>query len=145
MLSIKQLNNQNENIKELSGVLEYLIKNKEMCSSKVTCDLFLNYAKEVNDHLQLEEKDVYSPLLNHDDLQIRNTVVDFFNGSLEIKRIFNTYLTTWCKNETLRVRKHDEFVQETREIFGLVSNRLNAESTILYPTVIDALSDQVAA
>ena len=145
MLSFTQLNEQNNKIKELSSVLNYLIENKEMCSKEATCDLFLKYAEEVTDHLYLEEKEVYRHLLNHDDLRVRNTVNDFFSGSIEIKRVFNEYLGQWCKNKKLRVTKHTEFVEDTHQMFGLVLNRIDAESNILYPMIKDVLGDKIAA
>ena len=145
MLSLTQLNEQNSKIKELSSVLSYLIKNKEMCHKEITCDLFLQYADEVSNHLYLEEKEVYRHLLNHNDLKVRNTVNDFFSGSIEIKRIFNEYLGQWCKNKKLRVIKHAQFVEETHQMFGLVSNRIEAESSILYPMIEDILGDKIAA
>jgi hypothetical protein len=145
MISISQPDKQNNKITELSGVLRYLIENKEMCNSEVTCDLFLNYADQVVDHLYLEEKEVYRHLLNHRDLRAKNTTRDFFEGSLEIKKIFNQYLGRWCKNKKLRITKHAEFVQDTHEMFDLVQNRINAETTILYPLVREFVSDQIAA
>jgi len=145
MVSVTQLNEQNSNIKELSSVLRYLIENKEMCNANVTCDLFLQYAEKVTDHLYLEEKEVYRHLLNHQDIKVKNTTSDFFSGSIEIKRVFNEYLGRWCKNKKLRVIKHDEFVEDSYEIFDLVLNRVNAETDILYPMVKEVLHDTVAA
>ena len=145
MTDITQLNEQNTKIKELSSVLHYLISNKEMCSTEVTCDLFMNYTEEVTNHLYLEEKEVYRYLLNHDDLKVRNTTNDFFSGSIEIKRVFNEYVGRWCKNKKLRVVKHAEFLQDSEEVFNLVLNRVNAETNILYPLVKDALQESVAA
>jgi len=145
MLSFTQLNEQNNKIKELSSVLNYLIESKEMCNKEATCDLFLKYAEEVTDHLYLEEKEVYRHLLNHDDLKVKNTVNDFFSGSIEIKRVFNEYLGRWCKNKKLRVTKHTEFVKDTHQMFGLVLNRIDAESNILYPMIKDVLRDKIAA
>ena len=145
MLSFTQLNEQNNKIKELSSVLNYLIENKEMCNKEATCDLFLKYAEEVTDHLYLEEKEVYCHLLNHEDLKVRNTVNDFFSGSIEIKRVFNEYLGQWCKNKKLRVTKHTEFVEDTHQMFGLVLNRIDAESNILYPMIKDILGGKIAA
>ncbi len=145
MTKIPELKTQNLKIKELSRVLEYLISNKEMCNTQVTCDLFLDYAEQVTHHLYLEEKDVYGHLLNHHDSQIRNTSNDFFSGSIEIKRVFNEYLGRWCRNKKLRVIKHQEFLQDSKDIFELVLNRVNAETTILYPMIEDALDEKVAA
>jgi len=145
MLSFTQLNEQNNKIKELSSVLNYLIENKEMCNKETTCDLFLQYAEEVSNHLYLEEKEVYRHLLNHDNLKVRNTVNDFFSGSIEIKRVFNEYLGQWCKNKKLRITKHDEFVKDTHQMFDLVLNRIDAESNILYPMIKDVLGGKIAA
>jgi hypothetical protein len=145
MLSFTELNEQNNKIKELSSVLNYLIDNKEMCNTETTCDLFLKYAEEVTNHLYLEEKEVYRHLLNHDDLKVRNTVNDFFSGSIEIKRVFNEYLGQWCKQKKLRVARHEEFVKDTHEMFGLVLNRVDAETKILYPMIKEVLGDKIAA
>lgn len=116
-----------------------------MCNTQVTCDLFLDYAEQVTNHLYLEEKDVYRHLLNHSDMKVRNTSNDFFSGSIEIKRVFNEYLGRWCKNKKLRVIKHQEFMQDSKEIFELVLNRVNAGTTILYPMIEDALDKKIAA
>ena len=145
MISVSQLNEQNSQIKELSSVLRYLIENKEMCNAKATCDLFMQYAEEVVDHLYLEEKEVYRHLLNHSDPKVKNTTKDFFSGSIEIKRVFNEYLGRWCKHKTLRVTKHEEFVEDSHEVFDLVLNRIDAETNVLYPMVNKVFSEDIAA
>lgn len=145
MIKIEQLNKQNFKIKELSSVLEYLIKNKEMCNTETTCDLFMDYAEQVTDHLYLEEREVYRYLLNNEDVSVRNITKDFFSGSIEIKKVFNEYLGRWCKNKKLRVIKHQEFIKDSEEIFNLVLNRVDAETQILYPMVRQALGEKMAA
>jgi len=139
MISITQLNNQNIKIRELSDVLSYLFKNKEMCNTDVTCDIFLQYAEQVVDHLYIEEKEVYRELLTHDDIKVKNTTNDFFSGSIAIKRIFNEYVGRWCKNKKLRITKHAEFIQDSQEIFELVLKRVEAETNILYPMLETAM------
>ena len=139
MISITQLNNQNLKIRELSDVLSYLFESKEMCNTDVTCEIFLQYAEQVVDHLYIEEKEVYRELLTHDDIKVKNTTNDFFSGSIEIKRIFNEYVGRWCKNKKLRVTKHAEFVQDSQEIFELVLKRIDAETNILYPMLETAM------
>lgn len=145
MIRIKQLNEQNFKIKELSSVLQYLIKNKEMCNAETTCDLFMDYAEQVTDHLYLEEREVYRYLLNNEDVNVRNKTKDFFSGSIEIKKVFNEYLGRWCRNKKLRVIKHHEFIKDSEEIFNLVLNRVDAETQILYPMVEEALGEEMAA
>ena len=112
-----------------------------MCNTEVTCDLFLQYAEQVVDHLYIEEKEVYSELLTHDDIKVKNIINDFFSGSIEMKRVFNQYVGRWCKNKQLRVTKHTEFVQDSKEIFELVLNRIDAETKILYPMIQATLKE----
>lgn len=145
MLNVTELNSQNEKIKEITKVLNYLILNKEMCSTETTCDLFMKYTEEVTDHLYQEEKEIYLHLLNHEDPKVKNTASDFFSGSIEIKRVFNEYLGRWCKQKMLRVNKHDDFVKDSQEVFDLVMSRVNAESDILYPIVKNVVTDKLAA
>jgi hemerythrin-like domain-containing protein len=145
MIKVTELNEQNAKIKELSSVLHYLISSKEMCNTETTCDLFLKYTEEVTDHLYLEEREVYGHLLNHPDVKVKNTINDFFSGSIEIKRVFNEYLGQWCKSKKLRVTKHAAFLKDSEDMFNLVLNRIDAETNILYPMIEKVLDEGVAA
>lgn len=135
MVSFEELHQQNDKITELTNVLSYLIDDRAVCDTSVTCSLFFDYVDRVRQHLDVEERELYQGLLNHRDNKVCNTGRIFLSGSGEIKRVFTQYLKRWCKNRELRIRDHDQFVKETREMFELVLRRIEDEVEHLYPTV----------
>lgn len=137
MISYMELHEQNHKITELSNVLSYLINERSMCDTEVSCELFFRYVSMVKDHLETEERELYQLLLMDDDNDVRNTGRKFLSDSGEIKRVFGQYLKCWCKGKELRIRDHDAFVRDTREIFGLVIRRIDDEIVHLYPTLLE--------
>ena len=133
MVSFQAMYDQIHKISELSGVLSHLIEERSLCDSGVTCDLFFEYVDQVKEHLDDEEKALYQPLLLHSEIQVKNTANMFLSGSAEIKRVFKQYLKRWCKNKDLRIRDHELFLRETKEMFELVNKRLVDETENLYP------------
>lgn len=137
MISYMELHEQNHKITELSNVLSYLINERSMCDTAVSCELFFRYMNMVREHLELEEREVYQTLLMDDDNDVRNIGRKFLSGSGEIKRIFDQYRKRWCKGKELRIRDHNAFVDDTREIFGLMIRRIDDETVHLYPTLLE--------
>lgn len=132
MIPFDDLNVQNHEISELSKVISVLIKDREICDTNITCDLFLRYTDKVKSHLDMVDKSLFSDLLSHSDSTINKTATRFLNGSMEIKRIFTSYTKKWCANG-LHIYNHDQFVAETQEIFRLIQERTLAETEELYP------------
>lgn len=137
MISYMELHEQNHKITELSNVLNYLINERSMCDTAVSCELFFRYLNMVREHLEVEERELYQKLLVDDDNDVRNTGRKFLSGSGEIKRIFGQYMKRWCQGKELRIGDHDAFVQDTREIFSLVIRRIDDETVHLYPTLLE--------
>ena len=137
MISYMELHEQNHKITELSNVLSYLINERSMCDTAVSCELFFRYVAMVREHLEVEERELYQLLLVHEDNDVRNTGRKFLSGSGEIKRVFGQYLKRWCKGKELRIRDHDAFIHDTREIFALVIRRIDDEIVHLYPTLLE--------
>lgn len=142
MVSFIELNQQNHKITELSNVLSYLIGDRSICDTAITCDLFFTYVAKVREHLDLEERELYQALLAHRESRVRNTAGQFLSGSSEIKRVFGQYLKRWCKNKELRIKDHDTFVKDTREMFQLVLERIENEVENLYPMVRAARGEE---
>ncbi|SEA38983.1 hypothetical protein SAMN05660964_01472 [Thiothrix caldifontis] len=136
MISYMELNEQNHKITELSNVLSYLINERSMCDTEVSCELFFRYVELVKEHLETEERELYQLLLMDSDNDARNTGRKFLSGSGEIKRVFGQYLKRWCKGKELRIRDHEAFIRDTREIFALVIRRIDDEIVHLYPTLL---------
>ena len=135
MQNFDELNTQNHRILELSNVLSKLIEERSMCDNAVTAELFFRYVDEVREHLDTEDKTLYSELLTHRDVGVNNTASLFLSGSAEIKRVFETYIRRWCNKDKVKFKDHERFVKETREMFELVQTRIVDETEKLYPLV----------
>lgn len=127
------LHQQVHNITELSNVLDTLIKDRVLCDSDITCELFFRYVDAVEKHLKSTESQLFAQLLISSDSRQNKVVDQFMSGSHEIKSIFSDYTKKWCKKDQLRIRDHDDFKKESREMFDLVLRRLQDETENLYP------------
>ena len=135
MITIDILQEQNHKIAELSNVLEVLLQNRELCDTEVTCELFFSYVNLVKEHLRVEDKNIYQPMLTHSDSSVKKVADQFMTGSTEIKRVFDQYLKRWSRKDTLRIKNHDKFMSDTTDMFELVWRRIVDETEHLYPVV----------
>lgn len=131
MIPLEQLHEQNHKMGELAKTLEYMFRDRELCDTGVTFELFERYLKLFDEHMS-HNKDIYATLLNHSDTSVRQTVERFMEGEREIKRVFHDYEHKWCKHG-LHIDDHDAFSAETEDMFNLVWERIQAESEQLYP------------
>lgn len=137
MITYEKLNKQIHEITEISNVFLYLIEDRRMCDTQITCDLFFDYVKKVKHHLEVEDSYLYSVILSDGDAAAKNVADNFMSGSMEIKRIFKRYLKKWSHpgRHQLLISNYDTFNQETQEMFGLVLKRIQDEVEHLYPLV----------
>jgi hypothetical protein len=135
MITYQELHEQIHHITEISNVFLYLIDNRKMCDTQITCDLFFDYVEKVKEHLEVEDKSLYTVILKGGDDSARKTAQNFLSGSVEIKRIFQNYLRKWSHKgaHKLVIDNYDEFIVETRSMFDLVLNRFQDETEQLYP------------
>ncbi len=145
MISFTELTQQNHKIAELSKVLSHIIKDREICDTDVTCDLFFDFVSRVQEHLDVEDREIYQALLTHQENRVKNTANRFLSGSAEIKRVFKQYLRRWCNQKSLRIKNHGQFVQETNDMFDLVLQRIQDETEHLYPIVKEVKWEKQAA
>ena len=145
MINFEELTEQNHKIAELSKVLSHIIEDREICDTDVTCDLFFDYASRVQEHLEIEERELYQALLIHREKSVNNTAHRFLSGSTAIKQVFKQYLKRWCNNKSLRIRDHAVFVSDTNEMFELILQRIQDETEHLYPTVKEVALEKQAA
>lgn len=135
MVTFDQLNRENHKIFELSKVLLYMIEDRTICDTQVLCDVFFDLTGRVKSQLDLEERELYKDLLTHSDADIKNTAGKFLSGSAEIKRVFKQYVKRWCRNKELRIKNHEQFIAETREMFEMIQDRIIDENEKFYPVV----------
>lgn len=148
MVTFNQLHAQNHKITELSNVFTYLIRERAMCDTETVCDLFFDYSRRVKEHIELVDTQLCGALISHPDQSVKNTADRFLSGSIEIKRIFSSYLKDWCseRRKELRIDDHDTFVKETDQVFALVLDRIQRETEHLYPLIraLEASEKQAA-
>jgi len=144
MITYEELHEQIHKITEISNVFLYLIEDRMMCDTEITCDLFFDYVGRVKDHLEVQDKTIYSAILHDGDASAKETAENFMSGSKEIKRIFQSYLKKWSKQgkHQLVISNYDDFSDETRDMFDLVLNRIQDETERLYPLVKSISGDK---
>jgi len=137
MITYEDLHKQNHEITEISNVFLYLIEERSMCDTQITCDLFFDYVQKVKDHLELQDNHLYTAILTDGDSASKKVAENFMSGSKEIKRIFQRYLKKWSNSKAhhLRISNYDAFKKETRDMFDLVLKRIQDETENLYPMV----------
>lgn len=142
MISYDELNRQNHEITELTNVLSYLLKDRQMCDTSICCDLLYRYADRIKAHLDMVDR-TYSALLSNPDNKINNVARSFMSGSQEIRKIFSTYSKQWCaKNRhELRINDHGDFIKDTDRMFELVLGRIQDETEHLYPLIREIRGD----
>jgi len=145
MVSFKELNEQNHKIAERTKIILYMIKDRDICNTDVTCDLFFDLTDTIKKHMDLEERELYKDLLTHSDKAVRTTAENFLSGSAAIKSVFKHYMKRWCHNKNLRIRNHDQFVQETTELFDMIETRMIKKTEKFYPVVRSVYGEQMAA
>lgn len=143
MITYEDLHKQNHEITEISNVFLYLIEERAMCDTQITCELFFDYIDKVKQHLEIQDNHMYTILLSAGDSDSKHAAENFMSGSKEIKRIFKSYIDKWSskKNHALRIANYDRFKQETREMFDLVLKRIQDETEHLFPLVKEISGD----
>jgi hypothetical protein len=77
---------------------------------------------------------MYAELLSHEEKSINEVATRFINNTHQLRTILSSYIKRWCHaTRGGDTTGHDEFTQETREIFALVSDRINLEKSKLFP------------
>ena len=141
MINIDHLNEQNHEIAELTKVLSYMINDREICDTDILNKLFFSYIEKVSDHLRIEEKNLYQPLMIHSENKVRQTANRFLSGSSEIKRVFKQYQKRWCRHGKLYIRNHEKFLKDSDDMFEMVFDRIVDEAERLYPVVREVMDE----
>lgn len=147
MVTYEQLNSDIHKVTELSNVLDYLIDNRPLLDTKLSCQLFYQYFDAVAAHLEQVDKNLYRPLLGSSAAKATQVAEKYMSGSQEIKRVIQEYMRHWCnrKQSSIKISDYETFKNDTREIFALVLMRMQDEVEHLYPAVRDATGDPLAA
>jgi len=137
MLTFSELHQQNHKITELSNVFLYLIQDRSMCDTDCARNVFFELKERVKEHVEVVDQKLCGKLISFPDQKVKNTADRFLSGSKQIKKIFADYVKNWWseKDKSLTIRDHGKFVDETREMFDLVLDRIQRETEHLYPLI----------
>lgn len=130
MIPTKALKNENNEIMELISVISNLVTDQSLRTNTIFCELLQRFQDKLDEHLKHEARSIYPELLNHDDNHIRQVAKDFVSNTHELERILSKYVKRWCHEVT--TENHEEFKNETLEIFRLVNERIKMEETHLF-------------
>ncbi|MCK5696992.1 MAG: hypothetical protein KAI02_02455 [Gammaproteobacteria bacterium] len=145
MVTFEELNQQDHKIAERTKIMLYMIQDRTICDTDVTCDLFFDLTDRIKKQMDLKERELYKGLLTNSDKSIKLMAENFLSGSAAIKSIFKRYMKRWCHNKNLRIKNHDQFVTETEELFEMIETRLIDETEKFYPIVRRVYGEKMAA
>jgi len=112
-----------------------MINDITIAHSQVTCDLFFELTGKIKEHFAIEEKELYKDLLTSKDNEVKQLAENFLSGSAEVKRVFKAYMKRWCHNQDLRIKNHQQFIDETADLFDMVESRIIDEIEKFYPVI----------
>ena len=133
MIPVEDLRAENDKIEALIDVLINLVPNQKLRTNEIFCDLLQRFHEMLESHIKHEARSIYPELLSHDDKKIKQIAKAFLSNTHELERIMSKYIKRWCHYIT--TENHDEFEQETLEVFRLVKERIQMEETHLFSIV----------
>jgi len=134
MYSIEELKQQNRDIKSLCDVLSVLIENTALHDNPYVCDLMSRFREKVWMHLVFEDNTIYAELVRHQNRSVSSIAKTFHESARVIKKKFSGYVRRWC-NPAVTDKEHEALLEESREIFKLIRERIDYENEQMFPLI----------
>lgn len=129
-----ELEKENKDISDTIEVLTHLISHNELRGNPVFCALLKQFSDTVNDHLKHEGRTAYKQLLPHKDSGAQEVATQFINNTSQLNKIMKDYAKHWCKAPH-DFNTNEAFIDETKNIFHLVTERIHLEQEKLFPYI----------
>ncbi|MCG6940058.1 MAG: hemerythrin domain-containing protein [Thiohalocapsa sp.] len=104
-------------------------------NAKTAYELMCDLAKKVKAHLAEEDRQLYPNLLIHEDPKVKSIAWGFISGEKPLRRTFDEYYKKWLKDCDFNFT--EEFLEESREIFDMLSYRIDREEQVLFPKLVE--------
>jgi hemerythrin-like domain-containing protein len=104
-------------------------------NAKTAHELLCDLGDKVKRHLAEEDRGIYPSLLIHDDPKVKSIAWGFISGEKPLRKVFDGYYKKWLKNCDFNFS--GAFMDETREVFEMVSQRIDREEQVLFPKLIE--------
>ena len=134
MINVDVLKQENQQIIELTAILQRLIDDSDLRDNAVFCELMERFNNSVEAHLIHEDRTIYSDLLKNENPDVHKLADQFMTNTHELRRLMKDYTKRWCHSGN---KDHSTFVDKTREIFSLVNMRINLEDSKLFPAIVN--------
>lgn len=134
MYSLEELKQQNQDIKSLCDVLSVLIENTALHDNPYVCDLMSRFREKVWMHLVFEDNTIYAELVRHQNRSVSSIAKTFHDSARVIKKKFTGYVRRWC-NPAVTDKEHEALLEESREIFKLIRERIDYENEQMFPLI----------
>jgi hypothetical protein len=132
MIPLDEFAAENREIKDLCTILGVSIDHQSLRNNKILCELLERFVSKVKAHLAHEDRSIYRDLLKKHTHEANQLADHFLGNTQELKRLFNVYTRNWC-NKPHSEDKHIKYVEESREMFKLVCDRISFEETKIFP------------
>ena len=136
MYSLDELKTQNQEISDLCAVLSVLVEQQDLHNNPYVCELMSRFKEKVWIHLVFEDNTIYSALAHHDNTTVSDVAKDFHDSARQIKKRFSSYVRRWC-NPAVGEDEHEQLLQESREIFQMIKDRVQYENEKMFPLVTE--------
>ncbi len=135
MVNVAEFSRENQELTDLCAVLDVLVVNADMRGNPVFCELLSRFSEKIRAHLDHEDRAMYAELLSHEDKSVNEVANRFINNTHQLRTILSSYIKRWCHvpRGGDDMTGHEEFMQETHEIFDLVRHRIDLEKNKLFP------------
>ncbi len=132
MIPIEEFKAENNEIRDLCNILGTSVDQYSLRHNMVVCELLERFADRVCEHLMHEDRSIYRDLLKKHTHEADQLADKFLGNTQELKRIFNDYKRGWCRKPHSE-NAHTRYVDESREIFKLVCDRIEFEENKIFP------------
>ena len=104
-------------------------------TAKTAHEMLCDLGDRLRVHLADEDKSIYPSLLIHEDPKVKSIAWGFISGEKPLRRTFDEYHKKWLKDCDFNFT--DEFLEETREIFDMLTYRIDREEQVLFPKLVE--------
>lgn len=132
MIPLEEFKSENREIYDLCKLLHITVDQYSLRDNAVVCELLERFADRVCSHLAHEDRSIYRDLLKKHTRDADMIADKFLGNTLELKRIFNEYKRGWC-SKPHSDQDHVKYIDESRDIFRLVCERINFEENKIFP------------
>lgn len=132
MIPIDEFRAENAEIRDLCTILNLAIDEYNLRNNIIVCELIDRFVESVNAHLRHEDRSIYRDLLSQHTQQANHIADHFLGNTQELKRIFKAYSRGWCRKSHTEPQ-HQKYVQESKEIFKMVCDRIDFEEHKIFP------------